>query len=311
MWYKKHRKLVISISIIFFIGVFFALRPANDTSSNKDSNRNKLIQPMLLEDITESGVVRSRHSQSISVPSDSKIHLFVDNGSVVSSGDVIGTTTDEDAVFQISNEMNGLETEIANSQALGHSTISLQEQYSNLQIKLNKATKNIIAPYDGILTIDDTNTDNVKLSIDSVIKYIDSTVSDYDYNNLSVGDEVNSATNTGQLMTNEKITYISAISKNSGKIASYEFKTTAGSNYRNGQQVTLKIKQHKVVLPKSAVQTVGNKQFVYVIQKGRASKQLVHATVSGANYVISTDELNTDVKIIKNPGNHDLDGHKI
>ena len=100
---------------------------------------------------------------------------------------------------------------------------------TDAQRKINPATKNIVAPYDGMLSIDDTDTNNVKIVIDSVDKYLASSVTDFDYDNFATGAVAQVATNSGATTSTKKITFISQIAKTSGKVTTYDFKTTAAA----------------------------------------------------------------------------------
>lgn len=310
----KKRKLKIGgcvLVVVLLIGIIIAVLIPEYKPTEKTHTSMETIHPTQMQPITESGTVHAIHRQVIKIPEGDKINLVLDSGSGVSSGDVIGTVTDSDTISQSQKQLRKLETKIANAKLAGESTTDLIDEREDVQNKLNNATKNIIAPYAGTLTVDDTDTNNVKIEIASIDKYIDSSVTDFDYDNLSMGDKVESSANANDLQTNEEITYISDIAKESGKVASYEFKTTASQKYRIGQQVSLKIKQNNVIIPKSAVQEDNDKTVIYVVKNGRATRQNIKATRLGMNYVVSKNNLGTNVKIVKNPGNHNLNGKKI
>lgn len=309
----KKRKVQIGffvlLVVLLILGITAIFRPGNK-SSVKTHTGEATIRPTQMQPIIESGVVRPVHSQSIQIPEGSQINLFLNSGSGVSSGDVIGTATDNDTLNQGKKQLQKLETKIANAQVAGKSTTSLVAEREDIQNKINNATKNIVAPYAGTLSIDDTDTNNVKVKIASVEKYIASTVTDFDYDNLNVGDKVETSADANDFKTNEKITYISDIGEESGKVASYKFTTTASQEYRIGQQVSLKIKQNNVIIPKSAVQKDGDKNVIYIVKGGRAIQQSIKATRSGVNYIVSKDDLGINVELVKDPGNRNLNGRK-
>lgn len=282
-------------------------------SAPKDNQDDEIatIHATQMDPLSESGVVKADHQQDVKVPEGAQVTLYINDGATVQAGDAIGLATDTEAQNEAQRKWSELQTQIANAQVQDDDTQYLQKEQREAQDEYNKATKTIVAPYDGMLSIDDQDTTNVKIAISSSTRYIDSSVTDYDYDRLSTGATVKVATNSGNVKTDEKITSISEIAKESGKVANYTFKTTAASNYRLGQQVTLKIAQDDVVLPKSAVQDKDGKKYIYVVDGGKAKKQAIKATQTGDTYAISTDDLSTDVKIVKNPGNKDLDGKKI
>ncbi len=306
----KKRRLILAVIVLVVVvmGIIMAL---SKPQKAKDESKEATVHPIQVQPISESGVVKARHQQEISVPEGAKVNLYVNDGANVSAGDVLGIATNQQDLAEATNQVSQLQTQIANAQQKGNDTGDLQSELTDAQRKINRATKNIVAPYDGMLSMDDTDTNNVKIVIDSVDKYIASSVTDFDYDNLATGAVAQVATNSGATTSTEKITFISQIAKTSGKVTTYDFKTTAAAKYRVGQQVTLKIKQDKVALPASAVKKENGQTYVYLVQGGRAHKHQLPVQKSGASYIVDDTDLSSTATIVKAPGTRNLDGKKI
>ncbi|SUP61608.1 Uncharacterised protein [Weissella viridescens] len=54
----------------------------------KDESKEATVHPIQVQPISESGVVKARHQQEISVPEGAKVNLYVNDGANVSAGDV-------------------------------------------------------------------------------------------------------------------------------------------------------------------------------------------------------------------------------
>ncbi|MBM7618049.1 hypothetical protein JOC36_001649 [Weissella uvarum] len=308
---RRSRKLLwvgLVIAVILVLGItIWALRPQQQA---KPDQSEETVKPTKMQALSESGEVKARHQQAIPVPAG-KVQLYEVNGASVNAGEVIGQVVDVKAEQAARETLQKLATEIANTQAAGKATTQLQSEQTKAQGALQKATRQIVAPYAGILDINDEDTSNVKIMILSQNKYIDSSVTDYDYDNVVTGNRVHVTTNAGNMKSTEKISYVSQVAQNGGKMTSYEFKTTANPKYRIGQQVTIKIPQDKLILPASAVQTTQGHKYIYIVQNGHATKEAITAKRSGATYIFDAKDLDADVSVIKNPGNRQLDGKKV
>ncbi|RRG17469.1 efflux RND transporter periplasmic adaptor subunit [Weissella viridescens] len=306
----KKRRIIFGVIVlaVVIVGIIMAV---SKPQQSKEDQKEATVHPVQVQPISESGLVKARHHQDINVPEGAKVNLYVNDGANVSAGDVLGVATNQQDLTDGTNKVNQLQTQIANAQQQGGDTSDLRAELTDAQRKLNQANKSIVAPYDGTVSIDDTDTSNVKVAIASTDKYIASSVTDFDYDSLATGDAAQVATNAGDVTSTEKITFIAQIAKTSGKVTSYDFKTTASPKYRVGQQVTLKIKQDKVALPASAVKKEDGQAYVYLVQGGRAHKQALPMQKSGASYIVDEAGLSPNATVVKAPGQRDLDGKQI
>ncbi len=180
--------------------------------------------------------------------------------------------------------------------------------------------KQATADIAGIVSVDENAKESSSaplVRIASPETYIVGNSSEYDYERLAAGQQVNIKV----LSTKEDIKgSITAVDKlptqatsgtdSSPTVASYQFIVQPEKPLQNGYSVQIVLPQSELKIPKSAVHIEGEQQFVFLYSKGKAVKQPVSLVESAGLYTVKTG-LKLDDVIISKPDQQVKDGAEI
>jgi HlyD family secretion protein len=323
---KKRTKIIIggTVGVLVVGGVIV-------TQFGKSNEKHTIPTTQVQEQpaLKESGVVQPMQVQDVSLGSMKPGQILVKDGQSVKVGDALMTLEASDGKTDVSEaqaEVTKLQTQVGIQQdalndaqksvnsedgggqaAVTQAKMALSEAQNDLtaaQAKVAniqaKVATTVVAKFDGVVVLDQTDPDAPKLQVYSHKKQVVTTVSDGDYDKVKPDAEVtvNGVSNHSKETTQHVLTVSAVPTKDSNrKLAKYEFTVTLDDTFRYGQPVTVSLAQHGIVVPKSAVKTVDGQKMLYRVVNGRAVKTVVDGH-TGDNNVIVTANLSERDRVV-------------
>ncbi|MDR2660978.1 MAG: biotin/lipoyl-binding protein [Lactobacillaceae bacterium] len=309
--------------------------------SNTKKPEYKLYKVMATPPLTMSGKVQADNTQTLSVPEGKVQALNVKDGQSVKNGEILLTVTsssvqdDITAQADIVNKANRAVNSAYNSavsaqqaynqaddetksslvdsiqqaqQALNDANADLQDEQNKLANLQNKLNVNVVAPFDGVVSVGNNNKGQVPtLTVNSAQKILQSSISEYDYQKVHVNDPIIITGVDGVPSQQSNINEIKQIPVSQGKGTSYyPFTANVNNDFLYGQSVKVKIPQNEIKIPKSTVY----KDNIYKVVKGKV--ELIKADVIDldGSFIVKTGISKGDQIVLK-PDNKLKNGDKI
>lgn len=299
--------------------------PKNDV---KKYNSYTVSKPLVL---SVSGKIFSTQTKSLVSPSGNLKQLNVSDGQTVKNGDVLMTVTNQDAQQAVSDQNDAVNKAIravnttidtlknsqksynqANDDAKSAAKDSLtqaQQSYNEANADLtdaknklvelqNKVISTVTAPFDGIVSVDNDTKDGIPaLTVTSSEKELKSSISEYDYNKIHIGDTITVSGIDGNPKQKTTISSVSQLPTTQTKgTAYYPFSAKVNNDFLYGQSVKVQVEQHEVKVPKSAVYH----HHIYKIIDGKVSPIKADVTLSGTSFIVNSG-VDIGEKIVQNP----------
>lgn len=345
---KKKKVLIISvvvIAVLMGVGVI-SLKKMHSRGGEMSPEMSKMegyVSYLVdkVPDLSLTGKIISEKTQNLVTPNGKLDQLNVKDGQEVKSGDVILTVTDaqkeeaienqksvvnktkrlvtstNNALNSAQNTYNQADAETKPSlkdaitkaqQDLNDANSDLDEENSKLTELQNKLHANLTAPFDGIVSVAESNSKDglPNITISSKKKILQASVSEYDFNKVHVGDEINVTGIEGTPSQKTKITRVNKVPNNEKGAAYYGVFANANDDFLYGQSVKIKVPQKGIRIPKSTVY----KGYIYKVVEGKARKVKADVTKYGDFYIVNSG-VSKGEKIVLNPDKKIKDGEKV
>lgn len=288
------------------------------------------------------GRIESKQVSTLGLPAGKVQEVRVQNGQSVHKGDVILTTWDSekqesrDEIQQdldkarrtqqsALSSLNAARQQLAGASSDDEGYRDLQNQVREAQSSYDDATSEVTAdqtklnsvsgrinnvltaPYDGIVSVDDSKHDAPSITLYSSEKKAVASVSEYDYSKLSTGRKVevrSLATGHVQESTVAFLSQVPSGSKGSGYPLSIDVDAVS---FMDGQTVRILVPQDSIRLPKESVR----KGSVWLVDgRGRVRRQHVDGRISDGYFHVE-DGVRAGQRIVMNPDGRLKDGRKV
>ncbi|MBP1041830.1 efflux RND transporter periplasmic adaptor subunit [Vagococcus sp. BWB3-3] len=204
------------------------------------------------------------------------------------------------------------------NQALEAANLDLNDSAGALDDAKGKVTVTVKAPTDGIAYVDekgktDMTTPVVKIVSPKVV--INGVVSEYDYQKISVNQDVEIRPVSSNDVVKGNITYVDKLplTKTAGDTSSminFEFKVVPEKELQYGYNVQIALNQKELRIPEKAVIKEGEVEKVFVYRKGKAIKQVVK-TVNQDGFIVVQEGLAVGDTVINDPTDTLKDGEEV
>lgn len=342
---KKKTIVISSIVVAIVLFAFIGLKLMNKSRAANDINYEKvgyeIYEVKEVPSLSMSGKIIANKTQVLNAPSGKLDELKVKDDQEVKSGDVLLSVTDTSVQDEIKNQKSvvskanrsvtsannalnsaqqsynqadaeskvGLKGEVNKAQQdLNDANSDLSDENSKLTDLQNKLHVNLTAPFDGVVSVDNSSKDGLPvITINSKQKILQASVSEYDYAKVHVGDVITISGIDGVPTQTTTITKINQVPTNQGKGTSYyTYSANVNNNFLYGQSVKLKIAQQGLQIPTSAVYK-GN---IYKVVKDKAQKIKADVTKRGDFYIVNSG-VSKGEKIVVNPDAKLKDGENV
>lgn len=340
---KKKTIVISSIVVAIVLFAFIGLKLMNKSRAANDINYvgYEIYEVKEVPSLSMSGKIIANKTQVLNAPTGKLDELKVKDDQEVKSGDVLLSVTDTSVQDEIKNQKSvvskanrsvtsannalnsaqqsynqadaeskvGLKGEVNKAQQdLNDANSDLSDENSKLTDLQNKLHVNLTAPFDGVVSVDNSSKDGLPvITINSKQKILQASVSEYDYAKVHVGDVITISGIDGVPTQTTTITKINQVPTNQGKGTSYyTYSANVNNNFLYGQSVKLKIAQRGLQMPTSAVYK-GN---IYKVVKGKAQKIKADVTKRGDFYIVNSG-VSKGEKIVVNPDAKLKDGENV
>ncbi|MEI5995585.1 efflux RND transporter periplasmic adaptor subunit [Candidatus Enterococcus mansonii] len=211
-------------------------------------------------------------------------------------------------VEQQKSEVTTFNNEVIQAQqALELANTEVNDEAASLESEQGKVTSTVNATIDGIAMVNEAGKKSLETPLIQVLskaKQIKGTVTEYDFNKLSIGQEV-SVTSIGSSETTQgKISAINQLPKtknnSDAEIPTYEFIVDGDFTWAYGSSVQVSLNQSQLFLPEKSIVSKDDKTFVYTYKNGRASKTEVKVVDQQGTKKVESG-VSKGTKIISNP----------
>jgi HlyD family secretion protein len=288
--------------------------------------------------LAETGQVQAAQQEQLTIP-DGQLKILLENNATVTANQVVATVTNQENADAVLDAKLALETANATVSRKQTAVDALKKQpiedvrdqltsaqedlamaqseqksaQSKVAAAQNKVTQNIVSPIDGQLIINDGPDAKQKtLTVYGGNREVVGNVTDFDFDKIQPGDHVSLVTHAGDAKDDAAtvVTRDTIGKSQQGRPTTYEFKISTTDAFKIGQKVKISVPQQGVRVPKSAVKTSGDQQYVYRVVDGKARRVNIASHVAGGGVVV-TDGLAAGDKVVYNPGKENLDGRKV
>lgn len=341
---KKRKILVVAAVIIVILAVWGLIQKANAKKDDvKDAAPKYYVTKVSRPTpFSINGQVESKQVSTLGLPSGKVQEIRVKNGQSVHKGDVILTTYDsekqeskEEVQQELDKAKRTQQSELSSlnsaKQQLGQASKE-DDGYSDLQNQVKEAQSSyddavsevtaaqtklnsisgkinnvLIAPFDGIVDVDDKKQDAPSITLYSHEKQVSASVSEYDYEKLSQGQKVEVKALATKKTQESTIAFLSQVPVE-GKSTGYPLTIDVdGNNFMDGQTVKISVPQEQIRLPKDSVRN----NSVYVVDsKGRVHKQKIDGKFADGYFCVEQG-VQVGERIVANPDKHLKDGKKV
>lgn len=189
----------------------------------------------------------------------------------------------------------------------------LNERILNLE---DNITKEVVSPINGIAYINESGTKDSSvpyariITKDTIIKGF---VTEYDYENLELNQEVTITSLNQSITTKGKIISINSIPETDSEatgISIYAFYLKPTENIPYGYNVQISLDLNQLKIPREALIIDGNEQFVYMYSNKSVQKKRIKVQEVAGEYIIK-DGLDEGNLIIRNPNDNLHDGKEV
>lgn len=334
--------LIIILSIIFVVACLFFLHKGKITKVAYKANLTTIRK---IPDLTESGKVHAKKIQQLKIPKGTISKVNVRNGQSVIKNDILLTTHDEEAESQLSlieqkiqknqrsilsqntlvnalqkkldsvgNSNDELKTQLVQEQNnladLQVDLTLLQNQHNEVSSKINQT---LVAPFDGIINLNDTKLGQPELTLHSHELEVQTTISEYDYNKATVDDQVNIFDLSNKTVKKGKIQFIAKTPSDTNKknFSLYKMVVQTNDNFMEGQSVSVSVPQSGYKVPLKGIQKKKENYYIYKVDKHRIAHMIkVNAIKKDSFYIVNNGLKHGDI-IIVNPTNKIIDGTEV
>lgn len=343
----KKKNILIGSSVILclliLLGAVYIVKKHQQSATNSETQKYSIYRVTKASDLTLSGSVQAQKSQLLTNPQGKVQTVFVKNGDSVTEGQQLLTTHDTDeqetvtslqsqvdkakrTVSEAQQEVNSSKSQLQKltSNDEGYSDLQKQqteaqndltdaqadqtEAQNKLQQANTKVDNTLTAPYSGIVQLDYSKTGEAEITLVSNDLNINGEVSEYDYNKIKVGQNINvTAAATGQ-KANVTISYLSKVPATDSKAnnAKYQFEASLNADFLDGQTVKIAVTTSQLRLPEESVK---NGQ-VYLVKKNHVTKQKVSGHVQNGYFLVDSG-VEAGQKIVANPNSALKQGERI
>ncbi|WP_314067368.1 efflux RND transporter periplasmic adaptor subunit [uncultured Vagococcus sp.] len=204
------------------------------------------------------------------------------------------------------------------NQALEAANLDLNDSTGALDDAKEKVTTTIKAPTDGIAYIDETGKTDMTTPVVKIVSpkvVVNGIVSEYDYQKVSVNQEVDIRPVSSSEVVKGKVTYVDKLplTKTAGDTSTminFDFKVVPEKELQYGYNVQISVNQKELRIPKKAIVKEGELEKVFVYRKGKAIKQVVK-TINQDGFIVVQEGLTIGDTIISNPTDTLKDGDEV
>lgn len=343
----KKKNVIIGSSVllclVILLGAVYILKKQQSSAARTKTEKYSLYRVTKAADLALSGSVQAQKSQLLTNPQGKVQVVSVKNGDSVTEGQQLLTTHDSDeqetvtslqeqankakrAVTQAQQEANLIKSQLQKLTAEDEGYSDLQKQQTEAQNTLadaqadqtetqnklqraNTKVDNVLtAPYAGIVQLDYSKTGEAEITLVSHDLNVSGEVSEYDYDKIKVGQNINvTATATGQ-KANVTISYLAKVPAADSKAnnAKYQFEAPLNAKFLDGQTVKIAVPTSQVRVPKESV--ISGQ--IYLVHNKRVTKQKVDGHIQNGYYIVNSG-VKTGQRIVVNPDSTLKQGERI
>lgn len=223
----------------------------------------------------------------------------------------------EGTVESQESQLDTLKTALLDAQA------DLAERQATLEQLQQKVTSEISSEVGGQVHINEEGKVSSTVPFITIVNpsiLIQGQVSEYDYNKLVVGQEVNlKISSTGDRLVGkveeidslpQKMGTNDLVGTTSSNQVTYNFKVTPEREIQYGYSVQIELPQKEIRIPTKAVKNDKEELYVFVFKKGRVKKQPIKAT-KNENFYVLQEGVTKGEKIIENPSKELKDNQEV
>ncbi len=204
------------------------------------------------------------------------------------------------------------------NQALEAANLDLNDSTGALDDAKEKVTVTVKAPADGIAYVDEKGKTDMTIPVVKIVSpkvVINGVVSEYDYQKISVNQDVEIRPVSSNDVVKGNITYVDKLplTKTAGDTSSminFEFKVVPEKELQYGYNVQIALNQTELRIPEKAVIKEGEVEKVFVYRKGKAIKQVVK-TVNQDGFIVVQEGLAVGDTVISDPTDTLKDGEEV
>ncbi|KRL02409.1 efflux RND transporter periplasmic adaptor subunit [Liquorilactobacillus capillatus] len=343
----KKKNIIIGSSVILcllvLLGAVYIIKKHQNNTAEAKAQKYSIYHVTKTADLALSGSVQAQKSQLLTNPDGKVQTVLVKNGDTVTEGQQLLTTHDTDeqetvttlqeqvnkarrTVLQAQQEANSSKSQLGKLSATDDGYSDLQKQQTEaqnaladaqadqteVQNKLQRANAKVdntlTAPYAGTVQLDYSKTGEAEITLISNDLNISGEISEYDYDKVKVGQNVDvTATATGQ-KTNATISYLAKVPAADSKPnnAKYQFEAPLNAKFLDGQTVKIAVPTSQVRLPKESVR----KGQIYLVNNKHVTKRNISGHVQNGYYLVKSG-VTAGQKIIANPDSALKQGERI
>ncbi|CEN80555.1 efflux RND transporter periplasmic adaptor subunit [Paraclostridium sordellii] len=335
---KKHIVIVVVI-VLVWVGIigFFAIK-----SKQKEKSEEQNIKKYTIPDEKRTflnGVVQPIKSKIFYKDSTKGENYTInkENGEFVSKGALLITYKNEDTSNQITvleDQIKELEKEKSNLNKVSNQSIEkepVENQIKNTKKELSKLKKQQYsyeyAPFAGIVCIsnkEQSGENQSLLKLRSKDLYVKSQVSERELKNISKDQPVEVLILANDKKINGKIDQIvmepedqisSVGESTTSMIVNYPvtIKLDSQDNIVNGYHVQAKVKSDKkeLEIPKTAIQSEGDKKYVYLVEHNKLEKRFIQTKGDKDKFTIVSSGLKEKDEIVENVNKDMKEGQEV
>ena len=338
----KWWQVLIGLIVLVMLGDlgYSMLKPkAEKTATTYTTVKVKSAEPL-----TYSGTVQAVRTQVL-VPNTGKAQsVTVQNGDHVEQGQAVMTTYSQDYEEQVADARSALSKAqrqvTQQQQALTQAQNQLQkltstdEGYSeaqeqvttaknqledakadvtDAQNKLNtlnsKVNGSVTAPFAGTVTVEYDKTGQPSVTLVSDELQASTTVSEYDYNKVSLEQQIKVTSLATKKKQETQINYRATTPAENSKANEAKYTVTApltAGDFMVGQTLNISIPQEGLQVPATSVKN----GYVYIVVNKKAQKVAVTGQTSNGSYIV-TDGLSSGQRVIVDPDGKLKDGKRV
>lgn len=305
--------MVVLVTAIFVMAYFKNSQKTTDTKSAK------LIKVELRNNLAETGVVKNNNIRQIHMPVNTD--LSVKNGDSIKKNQILGTHRSAEITNQVSEakaELKKLEQTLEINKMDYNLELNKKKESDEKSEKITETQKKYLyenaieavnvqkekidslgaksieyyyAPFDGTVETESNSDGSYTLNIYSNKKHIESSVTEFDYGRLTIGQEVIVKILVSGSKTKQKLYFLSnhaSTSTTNNGSSEYKFILSASPSMVDGQTVKISIPSKELIIPSMSVKKINSKLYVHKRIHGSFKKILVTGKFSGNMFIVKS-----------------------
>lgn len=228
-------------------------------------------------------------------------------------------------VTQAQQDVDAQESAVVQArQALEAANVDLNAANQTLEQAKEKVVTHETAELAGYVYVNEQGKTDASVPYATIVSpetVIKGTITEYDYPKVKINQAISIETNADKKVMPGTITQISNLpvtnttkaaeaSTTKSGVATYSFTATVAENLHYGYTVQVTVPKENVEIPTSALLEKNGKNFVFVVQNGKAKKQNVEVERQGATAKVLKG-VGVGTKILTNPGSKVKEGQEV